>query len=78
MPLMPERSNDRGCEGWQAARGERDLALELAALPQAGNDPGDQQLPRIGVDMGIEPNAGGHDAGSDVGSVVGCEPCRRF
>ena len=46
------------------------LALHPATLAQTGNDGGDQQLFRVGMKMGIEEDAGGHDAGADVRSVV--------
>ena len=45
---------------------KRDRALELAALTQAGDDPGDEQSLAVGVDVGVECDAFGDDALSDV------------
>ena len=45
---------------------ERDLARDLASLTQPHNDRVDEQLLRVGMDMGIEANTGGDDTGSDI------------
>ncbi len=47
-----------------------DLAGDLASLTQPHNDRVDEQLLRVGMDMGIEANTGGDDTGSDVGAAL--------
>ena len=49
---------------------QRNLALNLAALAQAGNNRGNQQLLGVGMNARIEPHAPGHDAGADVSAVL--------
>jgi len=49
---------------------QRNLALNLAALAQAGNNRGNQQLLGVGMNARIESDAPGHDAGSDVSAVL--------
>ena len=49
---------------------EVDHAFDLAALAEADDDGGDEQVRRVGVHMRVETNAGGDDAGPDVGAVV--------
>ena len=59
----------QGGRSGNAAARERAIAIDLAALAQAGDDRGDQQLFGIGMKMRIKPKAGGDDAGSDVRAV---------
>ena len=50
--------------------GKRNLALQLPALAEMRNDRRNQQLLWIGVNLRIQPDAGGDHAGSNVGAAV--------
>src|SRR6185437_6647229 len=50
---------------------QQDVALKLAAGPQACSDIGDLKVERVGVDQGIESYSARDHAGSDIGGVVG-------
>ena len=60
-----------GHAGWHGQPvNQRDLALDLAALAQASNNRCNQQLLWVGMNVRIQLEAGGDDAGSDVGAIL--------